>query len=81
MPAKIDDLLKLVDPLDALIRGAAPMCKVLNLVGDDGEPTAADLRRFYYMAENKQIDVDQEGRIYVSTLRRLLKLPRAGTAA
>jgi hypothetical protein len=73
MPASI---LQQIHPYDRILRGAEALCEALNLVGEGGKPTAKDLRRFYHMAENKQIDVDQEGRIYVSTIRRLLKLPR-----
>jgi hypothetical protein len=67
MPANV------VDPLDRLVEGAEEIAFTTGLVDKNGQPKT---RRAYYLLERKILDADKHGRIWSSTPRRLLKLPR-----
>jgi hypothetical protein len=63
-----------IDPLDQAVEGAEAIAHVLGLLRDDGTP---NLRRTFYVLEKGYADADKRGRIWASTPRRLLNLPRA----
>lgn len=54
--------------LDAPIRGAANIAKVANVLKDNGDP---DMTAAFYKLEQGYIPASKEGRIWVSTLRRI----------
>jgi hypothetical protein len=62
-----------VDPLDQLVEGAERIALTLGLTNPDGSPRT---RRAFYLLERGFVDADKNGRIWSSTPRRLLKIPR-----
>jgi hypothetical protein len=62
-----------IDPLDQVVEGAEAIARVVGLVNEDG---SARVRRAFYLLERGFLDATKHGRIWSSTPRRLLKLPR-----
>ena len=60
-----------IHPLDKPVRGAAAIARVANLLTENGEP---DERAAYYALESGHIDASKEGRKWISTARRILKV-------
>jgi hypothetical protein len=56
--------------LDRPVWGAAEIGRIANVTKPDG---TVDLRRTYYLLENKLLDADKFGRRYASTPRRILR--------
>jgi len=67
-----------IDPLDRPVHRAEEIARILNLVKEDG---SLDLRRTFYVLEKGYVDADKWGRLWTSTPRRLLKIPRTSGAA
>jgi hypothetical protein len=67
-----------IDDLDRPVQGAKQIARVLDLKDEDGN---LDVRRTFYVLEKGYVDADKWGRIWTSTPRRLLKLPRGGQVA
>jgi hypothetical protein len=64
-----------IDPLDRPVNGAEEIAEVLNLRDKKGKP---DPRKAYHALENGYVDAWKRGRLWSSTPRRLLKIPRTG---
>jgi hypothetical protein len=62
-----------VDPKDLPIWGGTAIAKQLKLINKRGQP---DRMAAYYKLERGYIDADKVGNTWMSTPRRLLKLPR-----
>jgi hypothetical protein len=56
--------------LDVPVWGAPDIARVLNLMDEHGEP---DLRRCYYLLEQRHVDASKVGASWCSTRRRLLR--------
>jgi hypothetical protein len=67
-----------IDPLDQVVEGAEEIALTMGLVDKNGRPRT---RRAFYLLERGFVDADKHGRIWSSTARRLLKLPRANGEA
>jgi hypothetical protein len=67
MPPKIDSL-------DQPVHGAEAIAEILNLRDQNGNPS---VRKAYHVLEQGYVDADKFGRNWVSSPRRLLKIPRS----
>jgi hypothetical protein len=56
--------------LDVPVWGAPAIARILNLLDARGQP---DLRRCYYVLEQRYVDATKIGAIWCSTRRRLLR--------